>query len=400
VRDADQEPVNLVTQRFEGTLDGRTAAAELGLKADQLGPFLKQHPDLARVFGGLITAGGTAQRQTFQENFPELARRVQVFQALALTKERPVLAGVFQGHEQTVNCVAFSADGRLAASGSDDCTVRIWEVGMGRELVCLKDEMGQSNPDKTRAGEVLAVAFSGDGKVLASGGNDRLIRIWDVATGKLLRVLERGHTDSIRCLVFAPDGKRLVSGGNDRSLRIWDPANGRELASLAGHGQPVVSVVWSKDGSRILSGSTDGTARLWDPEKGKEKQVLLLEPNSGPIFSVALSADGLLAATGGNDKTVRVWRFEDGRELHAFSGHANAVVSVQFAPSDRREVLSASSQHKNADTTFRRFGLAERKQLHGFAADPEHSFGCAVFSPDGRHVLVGGPGGFLRMWSW
>src|SRR5262249_1131840 len=135
--DADQEPVNLVTQRFEGTLDGRTAAAELGLTLEQLGVFLKEHSDLARIFGGLLTASGTVQRQTFQDNFPELARRVEVFPALAATKVKPALAGVFQGHERTVNCVAFSPDGKFAASGGDDGTVRIWNVAGGREVACL-----------------------------------------------------------------------------------------------------------------------------------------------------------------------------------------------------------------------------------------------------------------------
>jgi WD40 repeat protein len=385
VRDPDQEPVNLVTLKFEGTLDGRTAAAELGLKSEQLGPFLKQHPDLARVFGSLLTAGGTAQRQTFQENFPEMARRVEVFLSLAAVTTKPAVAGVFLGHDRTVNCVAFSFDGKLAASGGDDTTLRIWDVAAGRQIASLKNDT-----------ELHTVAFSRDGKLVAGAGSDRVVRLWDVATSKIVRIFDKGHTDTIRCLAFSPDGKRIVTGSDDRSLRIWDVAAGREVGDLAGHTGPISSVAWSQDGKRILSGSLDGTVRYWD--WAKQKQLKLLEGHAGPVFSVALSADGKQALSGGNDRTVRIWRLTDGKGLHSFTGHANAVVHVQFA--GRGEILSASSQHKNADHTFRRWDLEQRKELTTFAPGAEYSFGCAVFSPDGRHALVGGPGGFLRLWSW
>jgi hypothetical protein len=372
VRDPDQEPINLVTQRFEATLDGQTAAAELGLTAAEFARFLKQDPGLARLFGGSLVPGGTAQREVFQENFAELARRLAVFHG-AHAKVSTTAPSPFQGHSGTVNCVAFSADGKLAASGSNDRTVRLWQVPGGKELACFKSD----------SAEVFAIAFSHDGKFLVSAGRDKLLRLWDVETGKLVRVFE-GHTDSIRCVAFSPDGKQAMSGGDDRSMRLWDVDRGKEVLALAGHEGAVTSVAWSRDGRQILSGSRDGTARL--------------DGHAGPVLCVALAPDGQTALTGGNDKTVRVWSLPTGNEVHCFTGHANAVIHVQFAAAGT--ILSSSSQHKNPDLTWRRWDLKQRTQTGSLTPGADIRFGCVAISPDGRYFLVGGPDGFLRMWSW
>jgi len=387
VRDPDQEPVNLVTLRFEATLDGPTAAAELGLKIDDLGPFLKGSPEQTRILGGLLVKGGTVQRATFQEHFPELARRLLAAQALVAAKTKPKREPAFEGHSATVNALAFSKDGQRAASGSDDRTIRIWEVPAGKLLAVLEASNG---------GEVYAVAFSSDGKYLLSAGRDRVVRLWDLGKREPIRVF-KGHTDAVRCVTFAPNGKWAVSGGDDRSLRIWDIASGDEKFTLDGHTGPIIGVVWSSDGQRVLSASRDGSARWWDWKA--QKQLAILEGHAGPVLCVALADDGKTALTGGNDKTVRLWNLAKAKELHAFTGHANAVVQVQFQ-SNKREFLSSSSQHQGVENTWRRWDLAGRKELGAMTAGPEHRFGCAAFSPDGRHILVGGPRGFLRLWSW
>ena len=387
VRDPDQEPINLVTLRFEATLDGRSAAAELGLKLEDLGPFLKQNPDQARIFGSLLVKGGTSQRGVFQESFPELARRLLALQAAQAAKAKPRREPAFEGHAATVNAVAFSSDGLQSASGSDDRTIRVWEIPSGRLLGNLEGSRG----------EVYAVAFSPDGKFLLSAGRDRLLRLWDLQARKQVRLFQ-GHTDSVRCVAFSPDGKRAVSGGDDRSLRIWNVASGEEKATLDGHTDAVTSVVWSRDGQRILSGSRDGTARWWNWVG--QKQLARLEGHAGPVLSIALAPDGTTALSGGNDKTVRLWRLPGGKELHCFNGHANAVVQVQFHIGGR-EFFSSSSQHQSsAENNWRRWDLNQRKEIGSMNAGEERRFGCAAFSPDGRHILAGGPGGFLRLWSW
>jgi mono/diheme cytochrome c family protein len=391
IRDPDQEPVNLVTQRFEATLDGRTAAAELGLTVPELGQFLKQDPDLARILGGLLVSGGTVQREVFEEKFAEMSRQLRILQAAASGPNRTAKMA-FTGHTGTVNAVVFAPDGKRAASGSDDRTVRLWEVAGGQELACFQGS----------SGEIYAVAFSRDGKLLLSAGRDKLLRLWDLQTGRQVRVFQ-GHTDTVRCVAFSPDGKQAVSGGDDRSLRIWNVASGEESAALAGHTAPVTSVAWSADGKHALSGSRDGTVRFWDWQG--RRQLARLEGHAGPVLSVALAADGKTAVSGGNDKTVRWWDLwgnrisSPGQELHCFLGHANAVIHVQVAAAGGT-VFSSSSQHRSPDRVWRRWDLLKRQETGSMTPGAEVSFGCAAFSADGRQVLAGGPGGFLRMWSW
>ncbi len=401
VRDPDQEPINLVTGRFEATLDGPTAAAELGLKLEELGLFLKENLDQARLFGSLLVKGGTAPRGVFQENFPALARRLLASRAAQAAKAKPKGEPAFEGHTGTVNAVAFSSDGGWAASGSNDRTIRIWEVGRisnpsYKLLACLPQPSPPGGEGSGNIGEVYAVAFALDGKFLLSAGRDRLLRLWDLQTRKQVRVFQ-GHTASVRCVAFSPDGKRAVSGGDDRSVRVWDVASGEENAALIGHTEAVTSIAWAQDGQRILSGSRDGTMRWWDV--ARQKELVRLEGHAGPVLSIALAPNSKTALSGGNDKTVRHWNLANGKKIFCYKGHANAVINVQFHPGGR-EFFSSSSQHRTHEHFWRRWDLTERKEVGAMKASPDDSFGCAAFSPDGRHVIVGGPGGFVRMWSW
>jgi len=385
VRDPDQEPVNLVTQRFEATLDGPTAAAELGLKIDEFGAFLSGNPEQKRTFGSLLVKGGTVQRGVFQDNFPELARRLIALQAVQAAKSTPKREPAFEGHTATVNAVAFSTDGERAASGSDDRTIRVWEVASGKSLGILE------NP-----AEIYSIAFAPDGKFLLSAGRDRILRLWDLQTRKVTRAFQ-GHTGPVRCVAFSADGKQIISGSDDRTVRLWDVATGIEAFAFVGHTDRVTSIAWPQDTARILSGSRDGTVRWWDTVT--QKQLARLEGHAGPVLTIALAPDGQSALSGGNDKTVRLWNLPTAKELHCFKGHANAVVHVQFHPGGR-EFISSSSQHQNATNAWRRWDLTERKEIGALGAGLDDRFGCAAFSPDGRHILVGGPGGFLRLWNW
>jgi WD40 repeat protein len=310
---------------------------------------------------------------------------VLALRAIQTSATKSKIEPSFEGHTATVNAIAFSDDGYQAASASDDRTIRFWHIPSGRALGTLNSPA-----------EVYAVAFSTDGKYLISAGRDRLVRLWDLKKREQMRVF-KGHTDSVRAVAFSRDGKYAVSGGDDRTVRVWDLTGQKESVDMVGHSNAITSVAWSRDGSKILSGSRDGTVRWWDVQK---HQILTLEGHAGPVLCVALSPDAKWALSGGNDKTVRLWSLPQKKELHSFTGHPNAIVHVQFDPSGK-EFMSASSQQRiQQEPTFRRWDAVGRKEMGTLKAGPEDIFSCAAFSPDGRHVLVGGPGGFLRLRHW
>src|SRR5262247_1313105 len=178
-------------------------------------------------------------------------------------------------------------------------------------------------------GFVTSVAFSPDGKRLATGSFDRTVKLWDADTGQELLTL-KGHSDRVSSVAFSPDGKRLATGSGDQTVKLWDAANGQALLTLKGHSEAVWSVAFSPDGKRLATGSQDHTVKLWDA--GADQDLLTLKGHSNSVVSVAFSPDGKWLATGSEDRKVKLWDAGTGQELLTLKGHGDVVHSVAFSP--------------------------------------------------------------------
>jgi WD40 repeat protein len=209
-----------------------------------------------------------------------------------------------KGHTSLVRSVAFSPDGKTLASGSGDFEspfaghdppgqIKLWDVATGRNIANLTGH----------AKLVFSVAYSPDGKTLASGSYDQTIKLWDFASGKEKATL-KGHDLSISPLAFSPDGKTLASGSEDYTIKLWDLASGKEKATLKGHDKPVRSLAFSPNGNALAEGSYDSAVRLWDVKSGRSTAT----PFTGwQVLSVAFSPDGKMLASGNGDGTIKLW---------------------------------------------------------------------------------------------
>jgi eukaryotic-like serine/threonine-protein kinase len=275
-----------------------------------------------------------------------------------------------KGHRSYVRSVAFSPDGRRVASGSVDGTIKIWESATGKELLSVDD------------GVVFSVAFSPDGQRLASGsGSDT--KIWDSATGKVLLDLGEG---AATCVTFTPDGKRLASAhdtGNAGMLNIWDSATGKLLFSI-NDDNGVLSVAFSPDGQRMASGSRYHV-RIRDSANGKQ---VLSVATPGEVRSVAFSPDGRRMASA-DGLSVKIWDAASGKELFNLQ---RGGYGVAFSPDGQR--LASGS----FDRTVKIWDVSSGRELFELKGHSAEAVSVA-FNPDGQHLASGSIDQTVKIWN-
>ncbi|MEW5856684.1 MAG: WD40 repeat domain-containing protein, partial [Cyanobacteriota bacterium] len=282
-----------------------------------------------------------------------------------------------RGHDSSVNSVSFSPDGKTLASGSGDKTIKLWEVATGKLLTTLT---GHDSP-------VSSVSFSPDGKTLASGSVDKTIKLWDVATGKPLTTLT-GHNLYVSSVSFSPDGKTIASGSHDKTIKLWDVATGQILTTLTGHNLYVSSVSFSPDGKTLASGSGDKTIKLWEVATGK--LLTTLTGHDSPVSSVSFSPDGKTLASASAD--IKLWDVATGKLLSTLNGYG----SLSFSP-DGKTLASGSG-----DKTIKLWDVATGKPLTTLTGHNSFiiSFSFSVsFSPDGKTLASARGDKTIKLWD-
>jgi WD40 repeat protein len=307
---------------------------------------------------------------------------------------------IYQGHRDRVWSVALSADGQTLASGSADCTIKIWDVLTGNCLRTLEEHsdrvrsiafaphQNSVHPQSDNGPGAKSDAHSG-AQTLISGSDDQTVRVWDVNTGQCLNLL-RGHTNSIFSVSFNADGRTLASGSADQTVKLWHLNQGRCLKTLKGYTNSVFSVVFSADGQTLASGSTDQTIRLWQVDTGICCKTLL--GHSGWVTSVAFHPAGDLLASSSADQTIRLWSVRTGQCLNLLQGHSNWVQSVSFSPDG--EILASSGD----DRTIRLWSVRTGECLKLLQGHTSWIWAIR-FSPNGKLLASSSADQTIRLWS-
>jgi serine/threonine protein kinase len=295
-----------------------------------------------------------------------------------------------EGHTDLVDAVAFLPGGRRALSGGWDRMVRLWDLETGRQLLQFPHPAA-----------VHCLAVTPDGRfALAAGGTrrpdegpeqpgDYAIHLWDLETGKMVRQFP-GHRDKVTGLEFLPGGSEFLSLGWDGTLRRWDWKTGKQEAVLEKDAGPLRSLALMPGGKQAVSGSAAGVVRLWDLAAGKPLPPL--RDGNAAVDCLAVTPDGERVLGGGADKLVRVWEVASGKLACALGGHEQRVWSVAVSPDGRRALTGSM------DRTMRLWDVQTGKELYVFAGH-EKGVQCVAFSPDGRRALSASSDQTVRLWQ-
>jgi len=297
-----------------------------------------------------------------------------------------------KGSRVSIRDIRFIIGGAQGLHGDDQLLVT-GNLVLRDDVLNLEETAPKTLKERTTLGGqgaiVSSVAFSPDGKTLASGSIDGSIKVWDVATGKNSATYEK-HLGGVFSLAFSKDGKTLAAGSPLGTIKLWDVGTGKNTAVIQGHAKDVSSLTFSPGGKTFASGGFDGTVKLWDVADGKN--VAVFTPHKRQITAIVFSPDGKLLATASADKTIKVLDLDSGKNILTLEGHTGVVSAVAFSPDGKTLVSSSKTVGKDRSTTgkgeIRLWDVASGKNISTVEGDSRAPRG--TFSPDGKTLAWGG----------
>ncbi len=285
----------------------------------------------------------------------------------------------FAEHSERVTAVAATPDGRRVVSGSQDKTLRLWDLTTGK---CLLVFQGHS-------GAVTSVAVTPDGRFVLSGSEDNTLRLWAITSGTCLRTYE-GHTSGVLAVTLTPHGQFIVSSSHDRTIRIWNPATTECLQIFKGHNKEITAVAVAPNREFVASCSEDRTVRWWERQTGK--RLLTLSGHKNTVTAVKVDPSGRYLLSGSKDMTLKLWEIAAGKCVRTFEAHQGYVSSLDITP-DSRFVISGSK-----DRTLRLWNIKTGKCTRVFEG---HALGVntVTFTRDGRYLISGSDDKSLKVWE-
>lgn len=286
-------------------------------------------------------------------------------------------------HAESVLAVAFSPDGEVFATGDANGMIKIWHLHTGAEVRTLW----------VHTDAVTCLAFSPDGQILASGSADKTIKLWQLITGQELCTI-RGHSDRVYAVAMSSNGEILASGSEDKTIRIWEVKTGWELRTIggwfAGHSDVVYAVAFSPKAQTLATGSADKIIKIWQVSTGQELRCLT--GHSSWVRTVAFSSDGQLLASGSSDKTVKIWQVSTGWALHSLTGHTSWVRTVAFSPDGK--ILASGSD----DKTIKIWQMDTGQELCTLRSHRGTVYAVA-FSREGKTLVSGSDDQTIKIWQ-